>query len=123
MQPTVQLDGLCSPIGNAALQEWTFPNKKQWNVINVTSRLGCVRVAAGMNFPLKHMEMYAEYGRSPLPYVAEFSNYTYINSKFQNPRILWSLLEPRGTKCVRVVRRETELLSMHNWSCESTCRA
>ena len=43
--------------------------------------------------------------RSLLLYVADFSNYIYTDSKFQNPPTLWSLLKPRGTKCVGVVRR------------------
>ena len=89
----------------------------------MTSRLGCVGVPAGTNFPLKYMEIYVEYDRSPLPYVAESSNYIYTDSKFQNPPTFWSLLDPRGTKCVGVVSRETELLSVRNWSRESTCGA
>ena len=53
----------------------------------VTSRLGCVRVLARANFPLKCMGKYAEYDRSPLPCVKEFSIYLHIDVNFQNGSI------------------------------------
>ena len=39
---------------------------------------------ARANFPLKYMGKYAEYDRSPLPRVEEFSSYLHIDVKFQN---------------------------------------
>ena len=87
----------------------------QWNVIDVMPCLGCVGVPAGASFPLKYKAMHAEYDCSPLLHVAEFSNYyLQINPKFQNLPTHWSLLEMHETKCVGVMRQETELLSMCN---------
>ena len=92
-------------------------------MINVTSRLGCVGEPNGANFPMKYMALLVAFDRSPLPHVAKFSNHLHTGVRFQNPPTHWSLLEPHGTKCVGGVRRETELLSVHNWRRVSTCGA
>ena len=74
-----------------------YPNKRQRDVINVTSHLGCLGKPDGVNFKLKLMPMFIASDRLSLQHDAEFSNHLHTNVRFQNPRTRWSLLEPRGT--------------------------
>ena len=63
------------------LSQWTFPIKGQWNVINVTSCLGCDGEPAGASFPLKYKAMFVAFDCLSIPHVAEFSNHLHIDVK------------------------------------------
>ena len=84
--------------------EWTFPNNRQWNVIDLTSHYGCVGEPAETNFPLKYMATFITFDRLLLPHVAEFSNHLHTDVRFQNSPTHWWLLKPHGINCVRAVR-------------------
>ena len=65
-------------------------------------------------FTLKYMAMFFVFNCSSLPHVAEFSNHLHTDVRFQNWPMHYLWLESRGTKCVGLVRQETEIIFVRN---------
>ena len=71
-----------------------LPNKRRWNGVKVTLRLGWVREPAGANFPLKNMAIFVAFDGSSLPHVAELSNHMHL---IWSPEYAYSLVVVRAT--------------------------
>ena len=69
-------------------QQWTFPNKRQSNVINTTSQLGCLRLPSGDNFSLNYLLKYTAFDCLPLPQIEKFAIYMHGNLKYLTRAIL-----------------------------------
>ena len=65
----------------------------------ILSGLECAGVPAGVNLPLKCMEMFITFAGLSLVHVAEFSNYLHTDANFQNWPIHYVLLKPHAMKC------------------------